>query len=317
MTGLAKLAAVAAAVLVALVVAGAAVLVRKSSSGRKTITAYFTTATAIYPGDEVRVVRGQGRHHRLHRAAAAPGQDDPQGRPRRARSGRRQGGDRRPESGRPPATSSSRPPTRQRADDADGAVIPVDRTAVPVEWDEVKEQLMRLATELGPGRGVSTGTRSAGSSTAPPTRWTATATSCGRPSAQLSGVGRILADGSGNIVDIIKNLQTFVTALRDSNDQIVQFQDRLATLDQRGRRQQVRPGRRAEDLSEAVGEVQRFIAGTRDKTASRSVGQRHTEPGRPPHGPGKHPAHRAECARQLLQQLQRRHRNHRGRVRAR
>ena len=34
----------------------------------------------------------------------------------------------------------------------DGAVIPVDRTAVPVEWDEVKEQLMRLATELGPTR---------------------------------------------------------------------------------------------------------------------------------------------------------------------
>ena len=48
--------------------------------------------------------------------------------------------------------------------------------------------------------------------------------------AQLSGVGRILADGSGNIVDIIKNLQTFVTALRDSNQQIVQFQDRFATL---------------------------------------------------------------------------------------
>ena len=48
--------------------------------------------------------------------------------------------------------------------------------------------------------------------------------------AQLSGVGRVLADGSGNIVDIIKNLQTFVTALRDSNTQIVQFQDRLASL---------------------------------------------------------------------------------------
>ena len=48
--------------------------------------------------------------------------------------------------------------------------------------------------------------------------------------AQLSGVGRILADGSGNIVDIIKNLQIFVTALRDSKQQIVQFQNRLATL---------------------------------------------------------------------------------------
>ena len=48
--------------------------------------------------------------------------------------------------------------------------------------------------------------------------------------AQLSGVGRILADGSGNIVATIDNLQTFVTALRDSNDQIVLFQDRFATL---------------------------------------------------------------------------------------
>ena len=59
---------------------------------------------------------------------------------------------------------------------------------------------------------------------------TATATKLRQTLAQLSGVGRILADGSGNIVDIIKNLQTFVTALRDSNEQIVSFQNRLATL---------------------------------------------------------------------------------------
>lgn len=37
----------------------------------------------------------------------------------------------------------------------DGAVIGIDRTAVPVEWDEIKTQLMRLATELGPETGVS------------------------------------------------------------------------------------------------------------------------------------------------------------------
>ena len=85
--------------------------------------------------------------------------------------------------------------------------------------------------------------------------------------AQLSGVARILADGSGNIVDIIKNLQTFVTALRDSNDQIVQFQDRLATFTS------VLDDSRSDldaaltNLSDAVGEVQRFVAGTRDQTA--------------------------------------------------
>src|SRR6478735_5852402 len=33
---------------------------------------------------------------------------------------------------------------------ADGASIGLDRTAVPVEWDEVKEQLTQLSSQLGP-----------------------------------------------------------------------------------------------------------------------------------------------------------------------
>ena len=148
---------------------------------------------------------------------------------------------------------------------ADGAVIGLDRTAVPVEWDEVKTQLMRLATDLGPTSEVST-------------------TSVGRfidsaanaldgngeklrdTIAQLSGVSRILANGSGNLVDVIKNLQTFVTALRDSNTQIVQFQDRLATVTS------VVDGSRSDldgaltNLSSAVVDVKRFIAGSRNQT---------------------------------------------------
>ena len=84
--------------------------------------------------------------------------------------------------------------------------------------------------------------------------------------AQLSGVGRIFADGSGNIVDIIKNLQIFVTALRDSKQQIVMFQNRLATLTS------VLDDSRSDldaaltDLSVAIGEVQRFVAGTANQT---------------------------------------------------
>src|SRR5206468_9489834 len=104
----------------------------------------------------------------------------------------------------------------------DGAVIGLERTAVPVEWDQVKAQLMRLATDLGPTSDISTtsvgrfidSTANAMNGNGDKLRETIT---------QLSGVGRILADGSGNIVDIIKNLQIFVTALRDSNTQIVQF----------------------------------------------------------------------------------------------
>ena len=44
-----------AVVLAAILVGGAAVVVRQTIFPPKTITAYFTTATAIYPGDEVRI----------------------------------------------------------------------------------------------------------------------------------------------------------------------------------------------------------------------------------------------------------------------
>ena len=94
-----------------------------------------------------------------------------------------------------------------------------------------------------------------------------------RPDAgRTVGGGRILAEGSGNIVGIIKNLQIFVTALRDSNQQIVTFNNRLATLSS------VLDGSRSDldaaltDLSVGVGEVQRFVAGTRNQTAEQVQG---------------------------------------------
>ena len=96
----------------------------------------------------------------------------------------------------------------------DGAVIPVERTAVPVEWDEVKTQLMRLATDLGPKSGVDTSVGRFIDSAA--NALEGNGDKLRQTLSQLSGVGRILANGSGNIVDIIKNLQTFVTTLRDS-----------------------------------------------------------------------------------------------------
>ena len=61
----------------------------------------------------------------------------------------------------------------------DGAVIPVDRTAIPVEWDEVVSQLTRLATDLGP-RVPCRRHRSVDSSIAPPAHWTEMARSCGK-----------------------------------------------------------------------------------------------------------------------------------------
>lgn len=253
------------AVLVALTLAGTGLVVRNTFFAPNRITAYFTTATAIYPGDEVRVAGVKvGNIEAI----------EPAGSKARMTLAVRRGvpvpadakaiivsqnlvGSRYVQL--TPAYETSGPTLR------DGAVIDLDRTAVPVEWDEVKAQLNRLATDLGPGSGVSTtslgrfidSTANAMGGNGDKLRETIK---------QLGGLSRVLAEGSGNIVDVIKNLQTFVTVLKDSNVQIVQFQDRLATVSS------VIDGSRSDldgaltNLSSAVSDVKRFVAGSRKQT---------------------------------------------------
>jgi hypothetical protein len=88
-----------------------------------------------------------------------------------------------------------------------------------------------------------------------------------RTFAQLSALARILSDGSGDIVATIKNLQTFVTTLRDSSDDIVLFQNRLSTFSSVLADSRSDLDSAMSELAVAVGEVQRFVAETRDKTA--------------------------------------------------
>jgi len=152
----------------------------------------------------------------------------------------------------------------------DGAEIPLDRTSVPVEWDQVKEQLMRLATDLGPkvGSGGAVSDTSTG-------RFIDSAANAldgngaklRQTIAQLAGIGRILADGSGDIVSTIKNLQHFVSTLRDSAEQITAFQRRLASVSSTLDDSTADLDASLKDLSVAVVDVQRFIAGSRDQTS--------------------------------------------------
>jgi phospholipid/cholesterol/gamma-HCH transport system substrate-binding protein len=261
-----RLLAGVAVVLIGLLVAGAVFVVRQVFFKPTTITAYFTSATAIYPGDDVRVsgvkvgsiasIEPQGTQAKmvLHVDRGVPIPADAKAvivaqnlvAARYVQLA--------------PAYKSSGETMR------DGAVIPVGRTAVPVEWDEVKDQLMRLANDLGPSSGVSRPSvarfiDSAADALA------GNGDKLRQTIAQLSGVGRILADGSGNIADIIKNLQVFVTALRDSNTQIVSFENRLATLSSVIDDSRSDLDAALSDLSVAVGEVQRFVAGTRNQTS--------------------------------------------------
>ena len=260
-----------AAVLVTLAVAAGAVLGHAAYFARKSVIVYFTSATAIYPGDDVRVAG-----IRVGTITAI----DPEG--DKVRMSLQIDHDVPiPADAKAvivaanllaaryveltPAYRSSDPHTNGPTM-ADHAVIPIDRTAVPVEWDDVKAQLMRLSEELGPNSQVSTpsiarfidSTANALDGNGDKLRDTLR---------QLSGVGRILADGSGNIADTIENLQKLVTVLRDTNPQIVEFQGRFATLTSVLDNNRSDLDAALNNLSSALGEVQRFVAGTRDKTS--------------------------------------------------
>ena len=262
--------AAVAAALALLLVAAVTIVVRNTVQKPNTITALFTTATAIYPGDQVRVagvrvgritsIEPQGTKAKMTLAVdrAVPIPADA----RAVIVAQNLVGARyvqlAPAFGADGDTSG---PTMR-----DGDVIDVDRTAVPVEWDEIKTQLMRLSTDLGPGTAASSSSVGRFIDSAA-NAMDGNGDKLRETIRQLTGLSRILADGSGDITDIIVNLQTFVTVLRDSSTQIVQFQNRLATVSS------VLDGSRSEldaaltNLSSAVDDVQRFVAGSRNQTA--------------------------------------------------
>lgn len=255
-----------AAVLLALLGAGTTVVAGQTALHRKTITAYFASATSVYPGDEVRVagvkvgsiesITPVGSRVRMVLDIAHNVEI--------------------PADARAVIVAQNlvaaryvqlTPPYRAEAPVmADGAVIPVERTAIPVEWDEVKEQLTRLATELGPTGDTSTTSvgRVIDSAAA---AMDGNGEKLRTTISELSAIGRLLANGSGDIVDSIENLQIFVNALRDSGDQIVQFEGRLATLTSVVNDNRSNLDAALTDLSSAVVEVQRFVNGSRDQTS--------------------------------------------------
>ncbi|MBI3228128.1 MAG: MCE family protein [Mycolicibacterium cosmeticum] len=255
--------ALAVVLLVAAVVFGLRQFVFKPT----TITAYFPSATAIYPGDEVRIAGVT-----VGKIDAIDPQGDQAKLTLRVDHGISVPVDAKAIIVAPnlvaarfvqltPAYRGGGGPTM-----SDGSVIPKERTGIPVEWDEVKTQLDRLATELGPQSGVS-GTSVSRFVDSAANALDGNGAKLRETLAQLSGVARVFANGSGNIVDIIKGLQTFITALRDSSDEIVVFENRLATLSSVVDDSNSSLDAMLKNLSVAVGDVQRFVAGTRKETS--------------------------------------------------
>lgn len=112
---------------------------------------------------------------------------------------------------------------------ADGATIAVERTEVPVDWEQIKAQLSRLTTALGPNgtdrdgalSGFVTAGAQAGRGQGTHFRQTLTA---------LSDAVDTLSRGRGDLFGTVRNLQVFVSALRQSDSLVDDFTHRLATV---------------------------------------------------------------------------------------
>jgi len=108
----------------------------------------------------------------------------------------------------------------------DDAVIGLDRTETPVEFDQIKQQLEDLATDLGPNGVNADGTLSRTLSTGA-RNLAGNGGNIHNSVEQLARAVGALSDGREDVFGTVRNLRTLVTALRDADSQVAGFTNQL------------------------------------------------------------------------------------------
>jgi phospholipid/cholesterol/gamma-HCH transport system substrate-binding protein len=141
---------------------------------------------------------------------------------------------------------------------SDGAEIPLERTAVPVELDRIYQSLDELSTALGPN-----GVNADGSLDTLLAAGTKTLKGKGaRGNAMvrdLSAAVDTFGKGSGDLFATVRQLQAFVDALARNDRFVSAFMTDLTGVsgELSGEREELRAA--LANLAEAVGEVDRFV----------------------------------------------------------
>lgn len=146
---------------------------------------------------------------------------------------------------------------------ADHAVIPRERTAVPVEWDDFREQLQKLTETLQP-------TEPGGVSTLGALVNTAADNLRGQGAdirdalTKLSQAISAFGDHSGDMFSTIKNLATLASALRDSGGVMASLNQNLAAVTKLLANNPDEVVNAVRDLNEVADDVTHFVAGNRE-----------------------------------------------------
>jgi phospholipid/cholesterol/gamma-HCH transport system substrate-binding protein len=152
---------------------------------------------------------------------------------------------------------------------ADNTVIPRERTAVPVEWDDFREQLKKLTATLQP-------TEPGGPSTLGSFVNTAADNLRGQgvnirdTIIKLSQAFSAVGDHSNDIFSTVKNISKLVSALESSADLMRQLNRNLAAVTALLSNDSNEVATAVSDLDSAATEVQDFVADNREALGTTS-----------------------------------------------
>lgn len=258
-----------AVMLALLLVAGVAVLVRTTDKvNRMNVVAYFDNSNGIYVGDDVRILGVPvgsitSIDPEPERVKISFWYDSRYDVPANANAAILS-----------PALVTSRaiqltPVYTGGPVMGDNTVIPKERTAVPVEWDQVRAQLQRLSETLQPTEpgGVSP-LGSVINTTADNLR--GQGANIRETVIKLSQAISALGDHSTDIFSTIKNLAILVSALQDSTNLMRQLNQNLASVTGLLADDPGEVASAVRDLNSVVGEVQSFVADNREALGTTS-----------------------------------------------
>lgn len=161
------------------------------------------------------------------------------------------------------------PPYTGGATMQDGAVIPRERTAVPVEWDQVRAQLERVASLLKPDQPGGTSTLGTFINTAAD-NLRGQGSTIRDTVIKLSKAVSVLGDHSNDLFSTFKNLSVLVSALHDSSGLLEELNGNLAAVSGVIADNPHKLGQAVEDLNGVVGDVKEFVADNREAIGTTS-----------------------------------------------
>ncbi len=246
-----------------LLIAGVVTVVRTSGiAHRTTLTAYFDNSNGIYPGDDVLIAgvpvgKIDAIVHEPSRARITFWVDDRYPVPVDVRAAILS-----------PQLITSRaiqlvPPYTDGPRLGDGAVIDRDRTAVPVEWDDFREQFEKLAASLQPTSPGGTSPLGAFINTSAE-NLRGQGTQIRQTIIELSQAFSALGDHSDDLYSSIDNMSILVSALRGSTDLMRELNTNLAAVSALFANDRDEVGTMLAELDAAATNVRDFVRDNRD-----------------------------------------------------